>query len=165
VQTRRNLLGNKLVLIAPKDSTAQAKIQKGFPLATLLRGGKLVMAETAAVPAGKYGKAALERLGVWASVARQIAQAENVRAALALVARKEAPLGLVYQSDAVAEPNVKVVAIFPEDSHQPIIYPIAITSGSTNSDAAHFLSYLESPKARAFFEKQGFTVLKSAGSR
>jgi molybdate transport system substrate-binding protein len=158
--TRRNLLGNKLVLIAPKDAAAPVKIQAGFPLARLLAGGKLAMADTAAVPAGKYGKAALEKLGVWASVAGQIAQAENVRAALALVARKEAPLGIVYQTDAAAEPNVKVVGVFPEDTHPPIIYPIALTAGSTHRDAAAFLTYLESPKSRPLFEKQGFTVLK-----
>jgi molybdate transport system substrate-binding protein len=158
--TRKNLLGNKLVLIAPNDTTAQVKIQPGFPLAKLLAGGRLAMGDTAAVPAGKYGKAALEKLGVWPSVAGQIAQAESVRAALALVARKEAPFGIVYQTDATAEPKVKVVGVFPADTHPPIIYPIALTVESTNPDAAAFLAYLESPKARPLFEKQGFTVLK-----
>jgi molybdate transport system substrate-binding protein len=158
--TRQNLLGNKLVLIAPSDAAAQVKIEPGFPLAKLLGGGKLSMGDTAAVPAGKYAKAALEKLGVWPSVASQIAQAESVRAALALVARKEAPFGIVYQTDAVAEPKAKVVGVFPADTHPPIIYPIALTAGSTNPDAAAFLAYLESPKARPFFEKQGFTVLK-----
>jgi molybdate transport system substrate-binding protein len=158
--TSKNLLANELVLIAPKGSSAHVKIQPGFPLAKLLGGGKLAMADTAAVPAGKYGKAALQKLGVWQSVEGQIAQAENVRAALALVARGEAPFGIVYQTDATAEPNVKVVGVFPEDSHPPIIYPAAITGSSTNPDAAAFLAYLESPKARLFFEKQGFTILK-----
>jgi len=158
--TRKNLLGNKLVLIAPKDAPMQVKIQAGFPLAKLLAGGKLAMADTAAVPAGKYGKAALEKLGVWMSVTGNIVQAENVRAALAFVARKEAPLGIVYQTDAAAEPNVKVVGIFPEDTHPPIIYPIALTVRSTNPDAAAFVAYLESPKVRPLFERQGFTVLK-----
>jgi molybdate transport system substrate-binding protein len=158
--TRKNLLGNKLVLIAPKDAPAQVKIQAGFPLAKMLAGGKLSMADTASVPCGKYGKASLENLGVWPSVAGQVVQAENVRAALALVARKEAPLGIVYQTDATAGPNVKVVGVFPADTHPPIIYPIALTVESTNPDAAAFLAYLESPKARPLFEKQGFTVLK-----
>ncbi len=158
--TRKNLLANKLLLIAPKGNTANVTIQPGFPLAKLLAGGKLAMADTAAVPAGKYGKAALEKLNVWSSIAGQVAQAENVRAALALVARGEANLGIVYQTDAVAEPNVKVVGVFPEDSHPPIIYPIALTAGSTNPDAAAFLTYIESREAKAFFEKQGFIVLK-----
>ena len=158
--TRRNLLGNKLVLIAPRDAVAQVKIEPGFPLAKLLAGGKLAMGDTAAVPAGKYGKAALEKLGVWPSVAGQIAQAESVRAALALVARKEAPFGIVYQTDAAAEPKVKIVGVFPAETHPAIIYPIALTAESTNPDAGAFLSYLESPKARPVFEKQGFTVLK-----
>jgi molybdate transport system substrate-binding protein len=158
--TRKNVLGNALVLVAPKDSAQQITIAAGFPLAKLLAGGKLAMADTAAVPAGKYGKAALEKLGVWSSVESQIAQAENVRAALALVARKEAPFGIVYQTDAAAEPNVKVVGIFPEDTHPPIIYPIALTANSSNADAASFLAYIESAKARPLFEKQGFTVLK-----
>jgi molybdate transport system substrate-binding protein len=157
--TRKNLLGNELVLIAPAGAAA-VKIEPGFPLAKLLAGGKLAMADTSAVPAGKYGKAALEKLGVWSPVAGQIAQAENVRAALALVARKEAPFGIVYRTDAVAERNVKVVGVFPEDSHPPIIYPIALTVTSTNPGAAAFLSYLESPKAKPLFEKQGFVVLK-----
>jgi molybdate transport system substrate-binding protein len=158
--TRKNLLGNELVMIAPKDSTAHVKIEAGFPLAKLLAGGKLAMADTSAVPAGKYGKAALEKLGVWSSVAGEIAQAENVRAALALVARGEAPLGIVYQTDAAAEPNVRVVGVFPETTHPPIIYPVALVTSSTNPDAAWFLTYLESGNARAVFEEQGFTVIK-----
>ncbi len=157
--TRKNLLGNELVLVAPKDGAAPVRIATGFPLAKLLAGGKLAMADTSAVPAGKYGKAALEKLGVWASVESQIAQAENVRAALALVARKEAPFGIVYQTDAAAEPAVKIVGVFPEDTHPPIIYPIALTLGSTNPDAASFVVYIESPKAQPVFEKYGFSVL------
>jgi molybdate transport system substrate-binding protein len=162
-QTRKDLLGNELVLVAPKDSTTQVKIEPGFPLAKLLAGGKLAMADTSAVPAGKYGKAALEKLGVWSSVEGQVAQAENVRAALALVARQEAPYGIVYQTDAAAEPGVKIVAVFPEDTHPPIIYPVALTAASTNPDAAGYLAYLASAVARALFEKQGFTVLGQAG--
>jgi molybdate transport system substrate-binding protein len=157
--TRKNLLGNELVLIAPKDSAAAVAIAPGFDLAQLLNGGKLAMADTSAVPAGKYGKAALEKLGVWDQVSGQIAQAENVRAALALVARGEAPLGIVYQTDAAAEPAVKIVATFPADTHPPIIYPIALVAGSTNPDAAAYLAYLEGAKAKPFFEKQGFIIL------
>jgi len=158
--TRRNLLGNELVLIAPKDSTVDVKIAPGFDLVRLLAGGKLAMADTSAVPAGKYGKAALEKLGVWDAVAGQIAQAENVRAALALVARKEAPLGIVYQTDAAVEPGVRIVGVFPADTHPPIIYPVALLAGSKSPDAPGYLQYLESAKARPLFEKQGFTVLQ-----
>ena len=159
-ETRKNLLGNELVLIAPKDRALDVKIAPGFDLAKLLEGGRLATADTAAVPAGKYGKAALEKLGVWASVAEHLAQAENVRAALALVARKEAPLGIVYQTDAAAEPGVRIVGVFPADTHPPIVYPIALTAGSTNPDAPGFLAYMSSEKAQPLFEKQGFTVLK-----
>ena len=159
-ETRRNLLGNQLVLIAPLESDAWAKIKPGFPLARMLKGGKLAMGNTSSVPAGKYGKAALEKLGVWPSVQNQIAQAESVRAALALVARGEAPLGIVYKTDAEAEPHVKVVGVFPEDTHPPIIYPVAILSDSRNPDAAAFLAYLSSPRCKPIFQKNGFTVLK-----
>jgi molybdate transport system substrate-binding protein len=158
--TRKNILGNELVLIAPKDSTVQVAIAPHFDLAKLLAGGKLAMADTSAVPAGKYGKAALERLGVWDAVSGQVAQAENVRAALALVARNEAPLGIVYQTDAAAEPGVKIVGTFPADTHPPIIYPAALVAGSKNPDAPGYLSYMESAKARPLFEKQGFTALR-----
>jgi molybdate transport system substrate-binding protein len=158
-ETRKSILGNELVLIAPKDSTVAITIAPNFDLAKLLAGGKLAMADTSAVPAGKYGKAALEKLSVWDAVAGQVAQAENVRAALALVARNEAPLGIVYQTDAAIEPGVKIVAVFPADTHPPIIYPAALLAGSTNPDAAPYLGYLESAKARPLFEKQGFAVL------
>jgi molybdate transport system substrate-binding protein len=157
--TRKNLLGNELVLIAPKDSAPSITIAPGFDLAGLLKGGKLAMADTSAVPAGKYGKAALEKLGVWDKVSGQIAQAENVRAALALVARGEAPLGIVYQTDAAAEPGVKIVATFPADTHPPIIYPIALLAGSKNPDATGYLAYLKGAVAKPLFEKQGFVSL------
>ena len=127
-ETRFDLVGNKLVLIAPKDLKLTATIASGFPLASLLGDGHLAMADTASVPAGKYGKAALEKLGVWDGVKDRIAQAENVRAALALVSRGEAPLGIVYATDAKADPKVKVLDTFPESTHAPIIYPIAITA-------------------------------------
>jgi molybdate transport system substrate-binding protein len=163
--TRFNLLGNKIALIAPKDSKTTTLAITGGDLARALGGGKLSMGNVDAVPAGKYGKAALEKLGAWTSVKDSIAQAENVRAALLLVARGEAPLGIVYSTDAAAEPGVKVVATFPESSHPPITYPAALTKDSRNADARAFLDFLRSAKARAVFEKQGFTVLvKSASS-
>jgi molybdate transport system substrate-binding protein len=163
--SRFNLLGNRLVLIAPKDSSVSVNIQPGFDLATLLKGGRLAMANVDAVPAGKYGKASLEKLGVWDSVKDKIAQAESVRAALLFVSRGEAPLGVVYQTDAAADPNVKIVGMFPENTHPPIIYPAALTQESTNADARAFLNYLRSPAARAAFERQGFTVLAPGGQR
>ena len=163
--SRFNLLGNRLVLIAPKDSTIRANIQPDFDLAALLKGGRLAMGLVDSVPAGKYGKAALEKLGVWDSVKDKIAQAESVRAALLFVSRGEAPLGIVYQTDAAADPSVKIVGTFPEDTHPPIIYPIALTKESTNADAQTFLNYLHSPSARAVFERQGFTVLPPGGQR
>jgi molybdate transport system substrate-binding protein len=163
--SRFNLLGNKIVLIAPRDSRTTTLALTGGDLAKALAGGKLSMGNVDAVPAGKYGKAALEKLGAWTSVKDSIAQAENVRAALVLVARGEAPLGIVYSTDAVAEPGVKVVATFPADSHPPITYPAALARESKNADASSFLDFLRSAKARAVFEKQGFTVLvKSASS-
>ena len=163
--SRFSLLGNRLVLIAPKDATVSANIQPGFDLATVLKGGRLAMGNVDAVPAGKYGKAALEKLGVWDSVKDKIAQAESVRAALLFVSRGEAPLGIVYQTDAVADPGVKIVGTFPENTHAPIIYPVALTKESTNPDAQTFLNYLRSPAARAAFERQGFTVLAPGGQR
>jgi len=159
-ETRGNMLGNRLVLVAPKDSSASIKIGPGFPLVELLGGGRLAMADPKAVPAGKYGRAALESLGVWQAVEPRVASAENVRAALALVSRGEAPLGIVYQTDAAADPNVKVVGMFPEDTHPPIIYPAALLASTTNGDAPAFLAYVRAPGARPAWEKQGFTVLK-----
>jgi molybdate transport system substrate-binding protein len=158
-ETRKDLLGNEIVLVAPKDSSAAVKIEPNFALAKLLGDGRLAMANTDSVPAGKYGKAALQKLGVWDSVSSKIAQAEDVRAALALVSRGEAPLGIVYQTDAAADANVKVVGTFPRDSHPPIIYQIALLASSTNPDATLFLDYIKSAKAKPLLEKQGFTVL------
>ena len=164
-ETRINLLGNKIVLIAPKDSKTTSVTLTGADLVKALAGGRLAMASVDAVPVGKYGKAALEKLGAWSAVTDHLAQAENVRAALLLVARGEAPLGIVYSTDAAAEPGVKIVASFPEDSHPPIIYPAALTKDSSNADAKAFLDFLRSARARTSFERQGFTVLvKSASS-
>ncbi len=157
--SRVNLLGNRIVLIAPSDSTVSLSIGKDFPLASTLGDGHLAMANTDAVPAGVYGKAALENLGVWESVKDRVAQAENVRAALLLVSRAEAPLGIVYETDAKADPKVKVVDRFPEDTHPAIVYPAAALKAADNADAAAFLSYLQSPKAYDRFTAAGFTVL------
>jgi molybdate transport system substrate-binding protein len=156
--TRAKFLGNKLVLIAAANSNVAPAIGQNFPLAQALGNNRLAMADPAAVPAGKYGKAALDKLGVWASVASKIAPAQDTRAALLLVARGEAPLGIVYQTDAAADKNVKIVGTFPESSHPPIIYPIAILARSTNGVAPVYVQYLLSPKAEPFFEKQGFVV-------
>ena len=163
-ETRVNLLGNRIVLIAPKDSTVSLEIAPGFDLATALGEGRLAMANVDAVPAGKYGKAALEKLGAWDAVKDRLAQAENVRAALALVSRGEAPLGIVYKTDAAADPNVRIVATFPEDTHPPIIYPLAMTVESTNPDARALLDFLQSDTSKAAFERQGFTVLNQPAS-
>jgi molybdate transport system substrate-binding protein len=156
-QTRIDLLGNSLVLIAPADSSATVTIAPGLPLAAMLGDGRLAMADPAAVPAGRYGKAALTALGVWPEIALRIAAAENARAALLLVARGEAPLGIVYRTDATAEPAVKIVGTFPTDLHPPIVYPMALTI-RRNAEAAAFSAYLHEPAARALFEAQGFTI-------
>lgn len=159
-ESRVNLLGNRLVLVAPKDAATTAAIADGFPLAALLAGGHLAMANTDAVPAGTYGKAALQELGVWDGVRDKVAQAENVRAALLLVSRKEAPLGIVYETDARADAGVKVVDRFPESSHPAIVYPAAVVKEAKNAeDAAAFLAYLQGAKAHAIFTAAGFTVL------
>lgn len=158
--TEVQLLGNRIVLVAPTDSTASTEIAPNFDLAKLVGDGKLAMANVDSVPAGKYGKAALEKLGVWASVEGKVAQAENVRAALALVSTGEAPVGIVYQTDAAADKKVKIVGTFPEGSHPPIIYPVAQTAESKDAETPAFLKCLQSDKAKALFEEQGFTVLK-----
>ena len=160
--TRKNLLGNQLVLVAPADSNVKVDIKPGFDLVGLLNGGRLAMADPASVPAGKYGKAALQKLDVWDAVQPHVAGAENVRAALLFVDRKETPLGIVYATDAASDPKVKIVGVFPEDTHPPIIYPAALTAASKNPDAAKFLQFLELPAARPAFEQQGFTVLGAA---
>jgi molybdate transport system substrate-binding protein len=156
--SRHTLLGNTLVLIAPKDSTVSLVIEKNFPLLQALGpDGKLAMASVDTVPAGKYGKAALTNLGVWDVVAPRVASAENVRAALAFVARGEAPLGIVYGTDARSEPAVKVIGTFPEDSHPKILYPVALTA-SAKPQARKFLEFLLSSEAASSFEAQGFSI-------
>jgi molybdate transport system substrate-binding protein len=155
VDTRRNLLRNRLALIAPADSKMSVEIARGFPLAKLLGNGRLAMANPDAVPAGKYGKASLQALGVWKDVQSKVASAENVRAALVLVSRGEAPLGIVYRSDAAVDPKVRVVGVFPENTHPPIIYPIAETAAAKGAAAA-FVASLNRPEARVIFQKYGF---------
>lgn len=158
--SRKTLLGNALVLIAPKDSTAALKIEKGFKLAEALGDGRLAMGDPKSVPAGTYGQAALTALGVWDQVASKVAGAENVRVALTYVARGETPLGIVYATDAKSEPQVKVVDTFPADTHPPIVYPAALTATSTSAAAKTFLEHLSSPDAAKVFEELGFVVLK-----
>ncbi|HYP35393.1 MAG TPA: molybdate ABC transporter substrate-binding protein [Stellaceae bacterium] len=159
-ETRANLLGNRLVLIAPVNSPLNLAIGPNFSLAQALGNGRLAIADPNGVPAGRYGKAALESLGVWSTIADRLAPAENVRAALALVARGETPLGIVYQTDAASDKDVKIVGIFPQDTHPPIIYPIAVVVSSTNPAALGYLAYLKSRAARPTFEKHGFTVFQ-----
>ena len=157
--TRKNLLGNSLVLVAGKDSKqGDVAIGPGFDLATLLGDGRLAVGEVKAVPAGRYAKASLEHLGAWSGVEGKLAQAENVRAALALVARGEAPLGIVYKTDAASDPTVTIVGTFPADSHPPIIYPAALTTAGANDAALGFLAFLSTPAAKTVFEKHGFTL-------
>ena len=157
-ETRRKLLGNTLVLIAPADSPAAIAIGPGFALAATLGNGRLALADTAAVPAGRYARTALMALGAWDSVASRLAEAEDVRAALALVARGETPLGVVYATDARVEPRVRIAGAFPSSSHPPIVYPAALTKDARPS-ATGFLEYLGSAEARAVFERAGFQFL------
>ena len=155
--TRVNLLGNTLVLIAPASHAEPLAIVPGFPLARALGTGRLAIAEPAAVPAGKYAQAALTSLGVWDSVAAKLAPAENVRAALLFVSRGEAPFGIVYRSDALADRGVAIVGTFPATSHPPIVYPAAVTTAG-GADAARVLEFLQTAAAKAVFARQGFLV-------
>jgi molybdate transport system substrate-binding protein len=158
--TRTDFLGNTLVVVAPKDSSLQnlALTKEAFDKA-LGQGGRLAMGEPASVPAGKYAKAAFEKLGFWSMLEPRAAFADNVRGALVFVARGEAPLGVVYSTDAAAEAKVKIVATFPKDSHPPIVYPIALTAAATGAAPRRFYDYLESDEGRASFIRQGFTAL------
>jgi molybdate transport system substrate-binding protein len=156
---RVELLRNRLVLIAPSDSRVALTPDAGFPLAAALGPGRLALANPDSVPAGKYAKAALETLGVWATVEAKVARTENVRAALVLVARGEAPLGIVYATDAAAEPKVRVVATFPENTHPPIVYPGAIVAGDRSTAADALIAFLASASARPIWERFGFTVI------
>ena len=162
--TRVNLLGNTLVLIAPKDSKIdKVTIAPGFDLAKLAGDGRIATGDVKAVPVGLYAQAALEKLGVWPSVEPKMAMTANVRAALVLVARGEAPLGIVYSTDAKVEPGVKIVGVFPDDSHDPIIYPVASTVGA-KPEATAYLAFLRSQAAKTIFESFGFAVLMKTTS-
>jgi molybdate transport system substrate-binding protein len=159
-ETRFNLLGNRLVLIAPADSKlANVEIGQGFDLAKLAGDGRIAIADVSAVPAGKYAKAALEKLGAWAAAEPKLAQAENVRATLAFVARGETPVGIVYETDAKIEPKVKVIGAFPDGSYPPVTYTVAATADSRNTSVARYLAFLRSNTAKAIFEKYGFSFL------
>ncbi len=157
-ETRRDLLTNRLVLIGPGGSTT-VPLSRETDIAALLGGGKLAMALVEAVPAGIYGKTALEWFGFWPDLKEHIAQVDNVRAALALVAWGEAPLGIVYATDAAAEPKVSLIATFPSESHPPIVYPAAVIKGA-DASAASLLAYLASPEGAAFFKARGFQAPK-----
>lgn len=154
--SRRDLVGNRLVLVAPVASTLQLEVAAGMPLrAALGQSGRLSLADPASVPAGKYAKAALTALGAWREVESRIVASDNVRMALLFVARGEAPLGIVYLTDAQAEPRVRVVAEFPPGSHPPIVYPAALTTNA-GAEAAAFLEYLSGTAARRRFDAAGF---------
>lgn len=157
--TRYTLLGNELVLIAPKDSKiTKVEIDKKTDWKKLLEGGRLAVGDPDHVPAGIYAKESLENLCAWATLAPEMARANNVRSAMALVERAEAPLGIVYGSDAIASDKVKVVGVFPEASHKPVEYPMAIVKGHENPTVTAFYDYLKSPAAAVIFEKYGFTT-------
>jgi molybdate transport system substrate-binding protein len=160
-RTRIDLLGNRLVVVAPADSPLRDLALTPEALRAALGAGRIAMGEVTSVPAGRYAKAALERLGLWAEASGRLAQTENVRAALAFVSRGEAPLGIVYETDARADPRVRVVATLPAESHRPIVYPFALTARAPEA-ARRFVAYLSEPPARAAFEAQGFTVLTPA---
>jgi molybdate transport system substrate-binding protein len=161
--TRVDLLGNRLVVVVARESPLN-ELKLDVPsVRAALGDGRLTTGEVNSVPVGKYAKAALEKLGLWGEVQPRLAMTETVRAALALVARGEAPLGIVYATDAAAEPKVKVVATFPSDSHAPIIYPFALTAETKLDSARQFLEYLKGPVARRAFEAQGFSILSPGG--
>jgi molybdate transport system substrate-binding protein len=157
--SRYNLLGNKLVLIAGQDSKLSGvTIAPGFDIAKLAGDGRIAVADVKAVPAGHYAKAALEKLGSWAAAEPKLAQAENVRATLAFVARGETPIGIVYETDAKVEPKVKIVGTFPDGSYPPVTYPAAATANA-KADAVKYLQFLRGNGAKAVFEKYGFSFL------
>lgn len=157
--TRHNALGNRLVLIAPTDSKIKLKIEPGFALAAALGKGHLATGDPDAVPAGRYAREALTTLGVWSDVADRLVRADSVRSALAFVDRGEAPLGIVYDTDALIDKHVRVVDVFPDNSHLPIVYSVALTSRAT-ADAAKFVAYLRGPAGDVAFKAYGFTPLR-----
>src|SRR6476469_7246140 len=157
---RACIFGNKLVLIAPVDSKlGNVTIGQGFDIAKLAADGRIAVADVKAVPAGLYVKAALEKLGTWAAAEPKLAQAENVRATLAFVARGETPVGIVYETDAKIEPKVKIIATLPDSSYRPVTYPVAATSSTKKSVVGQYLNFLRSAAAKAVFERYGFSYL------
>jgi len=161
--TRRDLLGNTLALIAADPQAETVTLDPGLDLAALLGEGRLAMALVEAVPAGIYGRTALESLGVWTTISARVAQTDNVRAALALVSSGEAPLGVVYTTDALADTSVAIVSTFPPDSHPPITYPVAAMTGRATSAVRAYLDFLGGAAAREVFTRQGFRVLDDTG--
>lgn len=158
--TRVNLLGNKLVLIAASDSKlGPVTIAKPFDIAKLAGDGRIAVADVKAVPAGLYAKATLEALDGWKAAEPKLAMAENVRATLAFVARGETPVGIVYETDAKVEPRVKIVGVFPDGSHPPVVYPVAATSATANAASLRYLDFLRTGAAKAIFDKYGFSFL------
>jgi len=155
-KSRANLLGNTLVLVAPKSSKIDHVALTKEGLSAAIGPGRIATGDVASVPVGQYAKAALTKLGLWEIAEPHFAFTDNVRAALAFVALEEATLGIVYATDAKSEPKVKIVAVFPEDSHPPIVYPIAVTASAKGDATAKFLAFLRSPEARAIFIEQGF---------
>lgn len=157
--TRRDVLGNRLVLIAPADSAIKLKIEPRFPLAAALGKGRLATGDPDSVPVGRYAREALTALGVWNDVADRVVRADSVRSALAFVDRAEAPLGIVYETDALIDKRVRVVDVFPADSHKPIVYPIALTVAA-KIEAARFVAYIRGPAGVVAFKAYGFTPLR-----
>ncbi|MBS7805073.1 molybdate ABC transporter substrate-binding protein [Rhizobiales bacterium TNE-4] len=158
-ETIVDLLGNQLVLIAPATAPLATLALQPSALKDALGDGRLAIGETRSVPAGRYAKEALTTLGLWDGIATRLAETDNVRAALLLTARGETPLGIVYASDAMAEPRVKILATFPATSHKPIVYPLALTREASMPTATHALRFLQGPDARAIFMHDGFSVL------
>ncbi len=156
--SRRNVLSNRLVLVAPADSRAELKIAPGFALAAALGNGRLATGDPDTVPAGRYARSALMSLGVWNEVATRLVRADNVRSALAFIARGETPLGIVYETDARIEKRVRIVDFFPADSHPPVVYPVAMTAEARPS-ARQFIEFLQSAAAQQAFERYGFQTI------
>jgi molybdate transport system substrate-binding protein len=156
--SRRNLLANALVLIAPLKSATRLRLEPRADIAGALGDRRIALGNPDSVPAGKYAKAAFTALGLWKGLEGKIAAAENVRAALAFVAREETPLGVVYRTDALAEPMVRIVDMFPAGTHRPIVYPMVVLKRATRPSAGAFADFLASPEARAIFSRFGFTA-------
>jgi len=163
-ETRHDIVGNRLVLIAPTDVKIKLKIAPHFPLAAALGGGRLATGDPDSVPVGRYARQALTSLGVWSEVADRLVRADSVRSALAFVDRHEVPLGIVYQTDALIDSKVRVVDVFPVNSHLPIVYPIALTRAA-KADAAKFVAYVRGPAGEVAFKAHGFTPLPSPSAQ